>query len=754
MEMIILGVVILLIVLVAIVRSVYVALFPPSFEVEMKKLTSRMDRLEKQIAYLVDTATSPAAKPTIEKLPAPVVQEILESVVVAEVAAEPVVIAAKVDSEPPVSTPVTLPVKPSLSELHKPLDSLALEKYVGQRVIGWAAVGLAIFAIGFFIKYAYDQGWIVPAGRVAIGEMIGLGLITAGWRLHRQGKALGSQMLMGCGIAGCYLATYAAFGFYDLIAQPTAGLFMTLVMFVAGVLAVVTDAFSLGLLTVLGGLLTPLMLNSGQDQHVSLFTYLALLVLSIYVVYLWKPWLALRSLVWLGALIHFGLWYQGYYRPEAREVSLFFLGILWLIPGVQILWRGRQVATREEDWLLFLFTPFILFAIVCGLLMPEYASMRGKLALLLACIYGSISYSTWLHRKHDAHQFQLPLASSLLFLGIAIPLELHVGWIGIGWLTQGVVLWGAGLWRKERLVWLFGLAAVALGTARLVEHDIRLHAAVDWIPFLHAQAIPEIWLVAGWALVSVLTFHYRGRLKEGRQVAVFFSVVTFWMLWAVFNVEIYPYCKTWAVSTRWLAVPWMLLAIPFYWYGCRWYFLAWRNSAVVLVMLAALRSVLGDLPLLRHDVFLPLLNQLSMPVLVTAGLILLMRPIIQQFESILHEDEKQFKPISGLLALAMILLILSLDTYQFCKVQFPGYTLLPHAVLSVVWSLYGALLLSIGFWKQFATLRWSAIGIFGLTLAKVLLIDLGWLAGLYRILALLLIALVLAGVTWTYQRRG
>ena len=34
-----------------------------------------------------------------------------------------------------------------------------------------------------------------------LGEVIGLGLIAAGWRQHRKGNALGSQMLLGCGIA-------------------------------------------------------------------------------------------------------------------------------------------------------------------------------------------------------------------------------------------------------------------------------------------------------------------------------------------------------------------------------------------------------------------------------------------------------------------------------------------------------------------------------------------------------------------------
>jgi len=72
------------------------------------------------------------------------------------------------------------------------LNTEDLESYLGQRVLGWAAVALGIFAIGFFIKYAYDRGWIPPAGRVAIGEMIGLGLIAAGFWQQRKGNRLGS----------------------------------------------------------------------------------------------------------------------------------------------------------------------------------------------------------------------------------------------------------------------------------------------------------------------------------------------------------------------------------------------------------------------------------------------------------------------------------------------------------------------------------------------------------------------------------
>ncbi len=721
------------------VRFITSLIFPSHLPHEVAALAKRVGQLETQLRSLRLNEKPPVVEPAPLKqeapttAPVPIVEPVVETLPSVEPPGE--VAPADVLKQP------------------VPLDTDALERYVGQRLIGWAAVSLAIFAIGFFIKYAYDKGWIIPEGRVAIGELIGIGLITAGWRQHQKGNALGSQMLLGCGIGACYLATYAAFGFYQLISQPTAGVCMSIVMLVAGYLAVVTNAFSLGMLTILGGLLTPLLLHSSQDQHVSLFMYLALLCGSIYVIYLWKPWPVLRGLVWVGALVHFYLWYVTYYTGNARPVCYAFLGVLALIPAVQILWYNRTRNTTEEDWILFLVTPLVIFAIVYYLMLPGHHKYQGQLALALTLLYGSISYFTWRWRQHDYHQFQLPLAVSLVFMSVAIPMELGAKWIGIGWLTQGVLLWAAGLWRYEKLLHIFGIGTLIIGTMRLFVHDIYVHQPVSAVPFLNAIALPGGWLVVSWAVASWLAFRFMHSLANSPKIGITLTTATFWLFWIVFNIEVYPYFKTWEWTSRWLGVAWMAIGVSFYWWGCVRGYLSWRISAVLMIGLAIFRSLFPDLPARRIAPFIPLLDQLSLPVLLTAGLLLALRPILVRYEATLHPDEKPIKPITGLIALAMILLILSYDTYQFCIVHFPTQNLLPDAVLSVVWSLYGALLLAIGFWKQLSTLRWSAIGIFGLTLAKVLLVDLGWLSGLYRILALLLIALVLAAVTWTYQRR-
>src|SRR5438128_576691 len=83
--------------------------------------------------------------------------------------------------------------------------------------------------IGFFLKYAFDSGWIQPAGRVAMGVAAGMALLLAGERLQRAAYRVPAQALVASGVAALYLSVFAAYAFYQLITQPVAFGFMFLV---------------------------------------------------------------------------------------------------------------------------------------------------------------------------------------------------------------------------------------------------------------------------------------------------------------------------------------------------------------------------------------------------------------------------------------------------------------------------------------------------------------------------------------------
>ena len=44
-------------------------------------------------------------------------------------------------------------------------------------------IGLVLFAVAFAFKYSIDQGWVIPAVRVAFGYALGLTLLVLGFKL-------------------------------------------------------------------------------------------------------------------------------------------------------------------------------------------------------------------------------------------------------------------------------------------------------------------------------------------------------------------------------------------------------------------------------------------------------------------------------------------------------------------------------------------------------------------------------------------
>src|SRR5450432_3242452 len=79
----------------------------------------------------------------------------------------------------------------------------------GRGLLAGGAITL-LLGIAFFIKYAFDNGWIGPSGRVAIGMIAGIALVAAGQRFERTSTALFAGVLTGLGGGVLYLSLWAA----------------------------------------------------------------------------------------------------------------------------------------------------------------------------------------------------------------------------------------------------------------------------------------------------------------------------------------------------------------------------------------------------------------------------------------------------------------------------------------------------------------------------------------------------------------
>ncbi len=192
---------------------------------------------------------------------------------------------------------------------------------IGPKIlVATGALAFMVF-LGLFVKYAWDNNWVGPAGRVLIGAVFGLGLLALGIRLMgREYRPLG-QGLAAAGLAGLYTSAFAAHGFYDLVPREVSALLMVAVTASAVLLAVRLDARLLAALAWTGGYMTPLLLSTGEDRAGALFLYLALLDAGALLIDQRKPWPETAPIAMTGTVLLYSGWYARFFRPERFEVA-------------------------------------------------------------------------------------------------------------------------------------------------------------------------------------------------------------------------------------------------------------------------------------------------------------------------------------------------------------------------------------------------------------------------------------------------
>lgn len=172
---------------------------------------------------------------------------------------------------PKPSPPPPPPAEPETHEAEAPLAHPArvpaeqsVETAVGLNWLNRIGAFTLILGVAFFFKYAVDNNWIGPAGRVMLGILAGASLLGGGEILRRKGHAVYAQGLGAAGVSVLYLSFWAAGSLYKLIPVGLAFVALVADTALAGALAVRQKAVALAVLGLLGGYLTPIALSTGE----------------------------------------------------------------------------------------------------------------------------------------------------------------------------------------------------------------------------------------------------------------------------------------------------------------------------------------------------------------------------------------------------------------------------------------------------------------------------------------------------------
>ena len=459
---------------------------------------------------------------------------------------------------PPPISPAPPPIAPPppfvAASPSRTIHAADLESIIGQRWLGWAAIGLILFATAFFLKYAFDNRWIGELGRVAIGVGSGITLTALGFRYHKRGWRVFSQILTGGGIVLLYLSAYASFGFYHLAPQRAAFVYMTILIAEAAALALLYHAPAIAVMALLGGFLVPALLRSDRDQYRALFGYI--FALDVATLALLRHWVGLSSIAFGGTHLLFWLWYVDKYHPRKLGAVITFqtaVFLAFLFAHVASRWLKKQQIEFDdlaafasnpfkfiasfESFALLVINPIVFFVTAYQLLNPNYHDWMGTLAIGMALIYAAVAKLLFDRKATTRIELFVMIGVALAFITLAIPIQFKSNWIAIAWAIEGLVILWSGIEIKSARLRAVAHGVFALALLKLVFWDTPYGYRAPFTPVLNKYFLSSLFVTAC-LFAAALAYQRLGERKQILErtfqlVTLIGAIATLWFIMSV-----------------------------------------------------------------------------------------------------------------------------------------------------------------------------------------------------------------------------
>lgn len=348
-----------------------------------------------------------------------------------------------------------------------------MESTIAGRWFNYVGILAVALAVAFFLKYAFDNNWIGPAGRVTLGLIAGAAMYPFSHWVLRRGYRYYSEGLAGLGAAILYLSIWSGWHYYHLFPQSYAFPLMIVVTAMTVAIALGRNSERIAVLALVGGLLTPILVSTGQNEEIALFTYLIILGAAMLGIAWMRKWRSIVPVQFVGTLIYFWGWYADFYAKSELSTTALFATVFFALFAALPAARGTRAGELPaEDIAVVLTNAFNYLIALRLMLLPDY---RWALTLtVLALAAAHLFAERALPRKQTganrlAHMLYAGLA--LTFATLAIPIRLEGRWITLAFAVEAALLIWSGLRGRSLALRVAGLvlfAAVGIRLAILV----------------------------------------------------------------------------------------------------------------------------------------------------------------------------------------------------------------------------------------------------------------------------------------------
>lgn len=659
--------------------------------------------------------------------------------------------------------PVTRPIPRHAPS--KPAESV--EQLIGGKWFLVLGALIVVAGVGFFLKLAYDQGWIAnipPAMRCVCSGVFGLALIGAGLLSDRKLGRFAGVGFTAAGLGVLYATAFAAYAMFELVGPTAAFVMLCAVSALGVVLAVRGRSLLLAVLALAGGYLTPLLLARPESPAWALPPYLlALLAVGSVLAVRDRRYRPLASIVWWATGILGGMWVTTS-GDDAPWLGLGFVAAVWgavhavrlRLPDAETQHHRLVAATTSFSTSLWAFGIAWYLADTLGLTSMWLVPAAGASVTSLGGLALAGMLDGFRERPRTVGE---SVGVSLLcqagaFLPITVAVGIDTAWSQIlVWLLLGLGAVAAGRWaRAGSLAW-YGAVILGIGTLRVLGEvlgplangtvtsvglvftwwmALMAAAAASWglctrwsgqirpnadkpVPE-HLKALRVFSGVAAGVLLAALVWHDEATAEGGLLAYLAIGVM------GLAVATVLPRTRNWLTPAAGAYLALSVSAWAFAFLNPDWYM---------------------NRPATPPLLYPGLLWSLALIAAWTAAGFALARVSIAEWE------QSRFVAWAG--ALLLGLTATTLETARVAGTLTTDATLRDGSV-SIWWAVVGTALLAAGFARRAAWLRYGGIGLLLVTTGKVLTWDLAQVSPAVRVACFIAIGLVLLGVAAWYLR--
>ena len=683
---------------------------------------------------------------------------------------------------------------------YTPKQKSDLEKFIGENLINKIGILITIIGVAIGAKYSIDNDLISPLTRIILGYVMGLGLLGFGVKLKEKYKNFSAVLVSGAMVI-MYFITFAAYSFYELIPQTITFLLMVIFTIFTVVAALNYNLPIIAHLGLVGAYAVPFLLSNDSGRVEILFSYVAIINIGILFISFKKYWKSIYFSSFLLTWIIYLSWYFFSYISENFTLAFVFLTAFFVIFYCTFL--AYKLIKKEKydigDILLLMTNSFIFYGVGYSLL-SDYGNgeeLLGLFTLANAVVHFAVSAVIYKQKLADKNLFYLIAGLVLVFLTVAVPVQLDGNWVTIIWAGEAALLFWIGRTKAvtvyEKLSYiLMGLAFISLAQDWMYYSPYNSLGEVStFTPIFNIRFLSSLLFLAAFGFIIYLLRNekYQSPFAKGKFFHTLISIgipaIFLFVLYYCFRIEIADYWNG-KYDASFLEITELNESYTNYYQNedYRHFRIVWiyvysllffaalsilnikklKNNVLgyVLIVLSAIAFLLfftegiftlTDLRQTYKDNTLAeyynrsVFNILIRYIAILSALALLFAGMLSVKSGVMKKGlETPFTIVKHIIFLA----ILSSELINWMDLA--GSTQSYKLGLSILWGLYALLLIIIGIWKRKPFLRIMAIVLFAFTLLKLFLYDISDMNTISKTIVFVILGVLLLIISFLYNK--